>query len=58
MSQCSSGNDLVLLASSIAIAISQNLSPEEINILSNFFSALGSNLGILAAQRETGEQAE
>lgn len=52
MPQCSSGNDLVVLASTLAIAISEKLDNDEINVLSNFFNALGDNLAIIAAQRE------
>ena len=43
-----SGAELVLLASIIAISISQNLSNDEIDNLGNFFSALGSNLSTIA----------
>lgn len=43
-----SGCELVTLASIIAIYISQGLSPDEIDTLGNFFSALGSNLSTIA----------
>jgi|GEM_PF-826511 len=51
MPQCSSGDDLVLLASTTAIAMSKGMSLNDINIFSSFFSALGDNLGIIAAQQ-------
>ena len=43
-----SGTELVALASIISIFISQNFSPEEVDTLGNFFSALGSNLSTIA----------
>lgn len=43
-----SGCELVGLASIVAISISQNLSPDEIDTLGNFFSALGANLSTIA----------
>lgn len=43
-----SGCELVSLASIIAIFLSQGLSPEEIDTLGNFFSAVGSNLSTIA----------
>lgn len=44
-----SGCELVTLASILSIYISNGLSPDEIDILGNFFSALGSNLSTIAA---------
>ena len=44
-----SGCELVSLASIIAIYISNGLSPNEIDTLGNFFSALGSNLSTIAS---------
>ena len=41
--------NLIGLASSLSILISQNLDNEEIGILSAFFSALGDNLAIITA---------
>ena len=41
--------ELISLASSISILISQNLNDEEIGMLSAFFSALGDNLAIITA---------
>lgn len=43
-----SGAELVALSSILAIAISQELSPDEIDTLGNFLSALGSNLSTIA----------
>lgn len=40
--------ELVTLASSLAIAMSNQLSNEDIAVLSVFFTALGDNLAILA----------
>lgn len=40
--------ELVTLASSLAIAMSNQLSNEDIIILSAFFTALGDNLAILS----------
>lgn len=42
--------ELITLASSLSIAISKEMSVEDIAILSAFFSALGDNLAILALQ--------
>lgn len=42
---------LVYTASTLAIAISKNLSDDEIDILSGFFSALGDNLALIASAR-------
>lgn len=46
-----SGEELVYLASTLAIAISKELNADTVNILSNFFNAVGDSLGIIAAQR-------
>ena len=43
-----SGCELVTLASILSIYISNDLSPDEIDPLGNFFSALGSNLSTIA----------
>ena len=51
MQQCPPGSEFVVLASSLAIALSEKLNADEMNLLSNFFNALGDNLAILAAQR-------
>lgn len=46
-----SGLDLIGLASSLAILISQNADVDDLNILSAFFSALGDNLSLIATSR-------
>jgi len=43
------GPELIALASSLAIYIGQNVSSDEISLLSNFFCALGDNLAIMAS---------
>ena len=42
-----SNEELVVLASSLSIAISKEFSQEELLILSAFFTALGDNLAII-----------
>ena len=44
-----SGSNLIALASSLAILISQDLTSDEIGLLAAFFSALGDNLALLIA---------
>lgn len=46
-----SGLNLIGLACSLAILISENLTTEEIGTLSAFFTALGDNLAIIANQQ-------
>ncbi len=46
-----SGNNLILLASSLAILISNEFNSDELNILASFFSALGDNLGLISATK-------
>ena len=46
-----SGYNLVSLAASLAILISKEFDTDELNILAAFFSAVGDNLGIIAASR-------
>lgn len=48
-----SGCELVTLALLIAISISQNLNNDDVNILGNFFSAIGSNLSTIASSNES-----
>lgn len=43
--------DLIGLASSLAILISENLNANEISILSAFFNALSDNLAIIATKK-------
>ena len=45
--------DLIGLASSLAILISEDLSNDEISILSAFFNALSDNLAIIATQKSS-----
>lgn len=42
------GCELVAFAAILSIYISQGLSPDEIDTLGNFFSALGANLSTIA----------
>lgn len=51
MQNCNSGNELVLLASIIAIIISENVSAEDLTIILDLFSAIGDNLAIIASKR-------
>lgn len=48
-----SGCELVALAGLLSVAISSNLNIEEINILGNFFSSLGSNLSTIAVANKS-----
>lgn len=41
-----SGSNLIALASSLAILISQDLTTDEIGLLATFFTALGDNLAL------------
>ncbi len=43
-----SNEELVILSSTLAIAISKDFSKEDLAILSAFFTALGDNLAILS----------
>lgn len=42
--------ELIYLASSLALALSQGLNADEIALLATFFTAVGDNLGIIATQ--------
>lgn len=44
-----SGSNLIVLASSLAILIAQDLTTDEIGIWAAFFSALGDNLALILA---------
>lgn len=46
-----SGCELVALASIIAIYISNEFSSDEVDVLGNFFSALGSNLSTIGSAK-------
>lgn len=43
-----SGCNLIGLASSLSILLAQGLTPDEISILSAFFTALGDNLALIS----------
>ena len=43
--------ELIALASSLSIAISQGKTPQEVGTLAAFFTALGDNLAIIATQK-------
>ena len=47
-----SNKELVVLASSVSVAISKDLSNEDLIILSAFFTALGDNLALLSLEKE------
>ena len=47
-----SGYSLIGLAASLAIFISENVDPDNIDVLASFFSAVGDNLGIIAASQK------
>lgn len=49
MQNYNSCGDLVLLASTIALIISENCSIESLNVLSCLFNAIGDNLAIIAS---------
>lgn len=48
-----SGSNLIAIASSLAILISQDLSADKIGVLAAFFTALGDNLAILAINKNS-----
>lgn len=52
MSQCSSGENLVFLASAAAVTLSRELSKDDLIRLSDFLSTLASDLALIAVQRE------
>lgn len=52
------GSELVVLASSLAISISEKADNSQLNILGSFFSALGDNLSVIAAQRQACSEQE
>lgn len=52
MERCGNGNELIVLAASLAISIAEHTDSSELNILGVFFNALGDNLSIIAAKRE------
>lgn len=52
------GGELVYAAASFAVAIAQGLDVDDVNVLSNFFSAVGDGLGIIAAQKSAALSAD
>ncbi len=46
-----SGEELVLLASTIAIALASNLSADELNVLGTFTTSVGDNITLIATKR-------
>ena len=56
MSQCYPGSELVLLAASLAITLSSELTASETNILAGLFVSIGDNLAIIAAKKELCEE--
>lgn len=52
MAGCSPGSDLVLLAATLAMSISTNLSADDSAVLGGFFNALGDNLAVIASQKQ------
>lgn len=53
-----SGCELVFLASSFALALSQGLSCDEINLLAAFLTAVGDNLAIIGTQCSEAEESD
>lgn len=49
---CSSGNNLILMAASFAMALSEKLTVNEVATLSDFLNAVSDNLAIIATQRD------
>ncbi len=58
MSNCMAGGDMVMLAASVALAISSNLSADDINTLAILFTAIGDNLTLIAARKEEFKEPE
>jgi hypothetical protein len=50
-----SGCELVGLASSLALIICENITEDEANLLSLFFSSLGDNIGMIGASKSNQE---
>ena len=48
---CTDPEELVLIATAMAIGISKNLTTNEVNSLGNFLEMVGQNLLTIAAQR-------
>ncbi|WP_101698557.1 hypothetical protein [Clostridium minihomine] len=52
---CVPGEDLVLIASSIAVSLANGRSTDEVNVLGNLLQAIGENLSLIASQRSACE---
>ena len=48
---CTDPEELVLIATAMAIGISKNLTTNQVNSLGNFFQMLGQNMLTIAAQK-------
>ncbi len=53
-----SGCNLIGLSSSLSIFLAQNLTPDEISVLSAFFTAVGDNLALIASNESSSLQEE
>jgi hypothetical protein len=53
-----SPNELSLLANAVALAIAEDRTSDEINVLGNFFAAVGGLLSTIAAQQQSLEAME
>jgi hypothetical protein len=51
-----SGDDLTYIAAVLAVAIAKGLSTSDMNILSNVFNSVGSNLAVIASRNEAAEE--
>lgn len=54
----SNPNSLVFVAAAFAAIIADGQSPEKIEVLAEFFSALGDNLALIAAQEQIAKEEE
>lgn len=48
---CMSGEEIALLATSIAISIVKGCSEDELDLLSNLYQAIGANIALISAGR-------
>ena len=53
-----SGCELIYLASSFALALSQGLDCDDINLLAAFLTAVGDNLAIIATQCSSNQETD
>lgn len=58
MPRCSPGSDLVLLAASISVTLSSELTASETSILSGLFTSIGDNLALISAKKQVCEDAK